>query len=473
MHGTTYIALLGGTVTKDLYAAGTVGSVNNKYNVATDDFDQSFIASANAYIEGGTARNVYGGGWRGSVGYHVGAISDTPTGDVLGETHVVIGKKDGTSFIDGIPAIERNAYGGGEGGAVFGTANITLNKGFIGYRHFSSVPTTDTDLDYVQVGSDYYQEKLHDETWSGDGTNRLNDSGCIFGGGYIDNSSVDVTNVKMYGGIVRNALFGGGEIAAVGRGVIQATGQDNSVRTLQGIYKAGRTSVDLFDGQVHRNVFGGGRGYNNLGDGGTLYSDGYVFGQTEVHVHGGTIGTAKELARENGNVFGGGDIGYVYSAYEKDGKLIVGIKDGHRYDNGKEGYYYAYDNGTNPYDPTSAIDNSKWVKDAGEFVLTEDCKVLIEPHCKAKTAVSINGHNYEAGDFVTTEDLHHLGNKSSDTRWSSLDDTGITIFNAVFAGGNTSSGSSTVYANTTTVFGNATASIHDVYHRDLITLGTT
>ena len=250
VHGTTYIALLGGTVTKDLYAAGTVGSVNNKYNVATDDFDQSFIASANAYIEGGTARNVYGGGWRGSVGYHAGAISDTPTGDVLGETHVIIGKKDGTSFINGIPAIERNAYGGGEGGAVFGTANITLNKGFIGYRHFNDVPTTDTDLDYEQVGSDYYQEKLHDETWSGDGTNRLYDSGCIFGGGYIDNSSVDVANVTMNGGIVRNALFGGGEIAAVGRGVIEATGVDNSVRTLKGIYKAGRSSVELFEGQV-------------------------------------------------------------------------------------------------------------------------------------------------------------------------------------------------------------------------------
>ena len=475
VHGTTYIALLGGRVTKDLYAAGTVGSVNNKYNIATDDFDESFIASTNAYIEGGTARNVYGGGWRGSVGYHAGAISDTPTGDVLGETHVVIGKKDGTSFIDGIPAIERNAYGGGEGGPVFGTANITLNKGFIGYRHFNSVPTTETDLDYVQVGSDYYQEKLNDETWSGDGTNRLNDSGCIFGGGYIDNSSVDVTNVKMYGGVVRNALFGGGEIAAIGRGVIQATGQDNSVRTLQGIYKAGRTSVDMFDGQVHRNVFGGGRGYNNLGDGGTLYSDGYVFGQTEVHVHGGTIGTAKELARENGNVFGGGDIGYVYSAYEdNEGNLYVGIKDGERYKTQWEGYYYAYKKGHEAYIPGSKPEDEdpNWVKDAGEYVLTEDCKVLIEPHCRAKSAVSINNHNYAEGDFVTTEDLHHLGNKSSDSRWSSLDDTGITIFNAVFAGGNTSSGSSTVYANTTTVFGNATASIHDVYHRDLITLGT-
>ena len=474
VHGTTYIALLGGRVTKDLYAAGTVGSVNNKYNITNDDFDQTFIASANAYIEGGTARNVYGGGWRGSVGYHAGEIDAATTGDVLGETNVVIGKLDGTSFLNGIPAIERNAYGGGEGGPVFGTTNITLNKGFIGYRHFSSVPTTDTALDYIQVGSDYYQEKLHDETWSGDGTNRLYDSGCIFGGGYIDNSSVDVANVKMYGGVVRNSLFGGGEIAAIGRGVIEASGVDNSDRTLKGIYKAGRSSVELFEGQVHRNVFGGGRGYNNLGEGGTLYSDGYVFGQTEVHVHGGTVGTAKELARLNGNVFGGGDIGYVYSAYEKDGELYVGIKDGDRYDNVWEGYYYAYKKGNEAYIPSSTIPSASdenWVKDAGEYVLTEDCKVLIEPYCKALSDITVNGHNYAAGSYVTTTDLHTLGNKE-DAAWNNLDLTGITIFNAVFAGGNTSSGSSTVYANSTTVFGNATASIHDVYHRDLITLGT-
>ena len=475
VHGTTHIALLGGKVTKDIYAAGTVGSVNNRYKVTTDDFDQPFIASTNAYIEGGTARNVYGGGWQGSVGYHEGAIDAATTADVLGETNVIIGMKDGTSFTDGIPAIERNAYGGGEGGPVFGTANITLNNGFIGYRRFGAVPTTDTDLDYIQVGSDYYQEKLHDETSSGDGTNRLYDSGCIFGGGYIDNSSVDVTNVKMYGGHVRNAIFGGGEIAAIGRGVIEATGVDNSVRTLKGIYKAGKANVTLFEGNVHRNVFGGGRGYNNLGEGGTLYSDGYVFGQTEVDIHGGTIGTAKELARENGNVFGGGDIGYVYSAYEDDGKLYVGVKDGERYDGEHEGYYYAYKKGDEAYIPSSSTPDESdpnWVKDADEFVLTEDCKVLIEPYCKATSDVTVNGHAYEAGEYVTTEDLHTLGNKNDVGGWDGLDLSGITIFNAVFAGGNTSSGSSTVYANTTTVFGNATASIHDVYHRDLITLGT-
>ena len=484
VHGTTYIALLGGKVTKDLYAAGTVGSVNNKYNIEKDDFNNDFIASANAYIEGGTARNVYGGGWRGSVGYHAGAISESTTGDILGETNVTIGKLDGTSFIDGIPAIERNAYGGGEGGAVFGTTNITLNKGFIGYRHFDTAPTGNLDTLQVWSGTapykkDYYQEKLHDETWSGDGTNRLYDSGCIFGGGYIDNSSVDVTNVKMYGGHVRNALFGGGEIAAVGRGIINATGTDNSVRTLQGIYKAGRTTVELYEGQVHRNVFGGGRGYNNLGEGGTLYSDGYVFGQTEVHIYGGEVGSDKGMEKGYGNVFGGGDIGYVYSAYEKDGKLYVGIKDGNRYDDKYEGYYYAYDlemnDGPKAYIPADFVYNEndqKWVMDGTEYVLTEDCKVLVEPHPKALSPVSINGHNYTAGQYVPIEDLNTLGNKNSDTTWDSLDPAGIIIHNAVFAGGNTSSGSSTVYANTTTVFGNATASINDVYHRDLITLGT-
>ena len=72
-------------------------------------------------------RNVYGGGWRGSVGHHIGKIDAPYADDIPGETHVIIGKPNGTTLTDGIPAIERNAYGGGEGGAVFGTANITLN----------------------------------------------------------------------------------------------------------------------------------------------------------------------------------------------------------------------------------------------------------------------------------------------------------------------------------------------------------
>ena len=455
VYGTTYIALLGGKVNKDIYAAGTMGTV---YNL----FGADFTASANAYIKGGTCRNVYGGGWAGAVGYHTGTISDATTNDIPGETHVVIGDLNGTLFTNGIPAIERNAYGGGEGGAVFGTTNITLNKGYIGYRYFVDEASADPGEELIGItdGGGYYQEKLHDETWSGDGTYRLKDSGNIFGGGYIDNSSVDRTNVTMYGGHVRNSLFGGGEIAAVGRGVIEVSGEKNSIRTLQGIYKAGHTSVKLYDGYVHRNVFGGGRGYNNLGEGGKLYSDGYVFGQTEVDIHGGEVGTNAELANGNGNVFGGGDIGYVYSAYENtDGALCFGKKSGVRYDDGDEGYYYKYENGT-------------WKTDGTEKILTEDCKVLVEPHVRVLSGtINYDGKDYQVGDYVPIGYLNTLGNKNSG-QWGNLDTKGITIHNAVFAGGNTSSGSDKVFANATSIFGNATASIHDVYHRDLITLGT-
>lgn len=476
VYGTTYIDLLGGTVVKDLYAAGTQGSVMDFYGTPsaklTDDFGNTFVASSNAYIKGGTARNVYGGGWAGSVGKHVGGLTGSYTADVPGETYVVIGTPEGSSFTDGLPAIERNAYGGGEGGAVWGTTHLIMNNGYIGYRHFDTKAAALADAPDCAVieveGSGCYQEKLHDETWYGDQHNRLYDSGCIFGGGYIDNSSVDHTEVRMYGGTVRNSLFGGGEIAAIGRGTVIGI---DKIRTLTGIYKAGSTLVGMHDGWVKRNVFGGGRGYNNLGENGKLFSDGYVFGHTEVHIHGGEIGTDEGVSRGEGNVFGGGDIGYVYSAYEDaSGHLAVGQKSGTRYDNGKEGYYYKYE-GTLSYNTGSkAFVGGNFVSG---YPLTEDCKVLVEPECKVKSGYTFG--SYDAGSYVPIVELNKLGKRRGtgyDTNWDKLDESGIVIHNAVFAGGNVSSGNASAYANVSTVFGNATASIHDVYHRDLITIGT-
>ena len=141
VFGTTYVALLGGTVEKDIYGAGTVGSVINSHKVEKDDFNENFIASSNVYIQGGTCRNVYGGGWNGAVGFHKEGISYSMADDDLGETNVIIGKPDGTSFINGIPAIQRNAYGGGEGGPVWGTSHITLHNGYIGYVHLNAGET--------------------------------------------------------------------------------------------------------------------------------------------------------------------------------------------------------------------------------------------------------------------------------------------------------------------------------------------
>ena len=485
-YGTTYIALLGGVVKKDLYAAGTSGGVYDAFGA------KNFIASANAYIQGGTARNVYGGGWKGNVGLHTGttvngkyySMAGATTNDIDGETNVVIGIHqdyqsdiEGYGFTKGVPAIQRNAYGGGEGGAVFGEANLTLRNGYVGYVHLDAgkmqddmgavidAPTPDPNAQNpTTTYPARYEAKLNDETYYDKtgkvwlGSNSLYEAGSLYGGGYIDNSSVDVSNVTMYGGHVRTSVFGGGEIAAVGRAVM--------IDGKPTIYKAGKTNVKLYEGYVDRNVFGGGRGYNNLGTHGSLDCDGFIFGQTEVNVYGGEVGTYAGVAKGDGNVFGGGDVGYVYSAYNLPGGSIgIGKKSGVRYDEDKEGYYYKYEN-------NAFVDG---------FKLTEDCKVVIEPWAKVKPdkgTVHVHESDYIAKDltkkYVPTADLNYLSAKNGGDAaiWGKLDDFGIIIHNAVFAGGNTSAGSSTANANTPSVFGNATASINDVYHRDLITLGT-
>ena len=476
--GTTYIELKGGNVDRDIYGGGEGGPVFDEFGLGVDeDSNNDFVATTNVNIEGGMARNVYGGGYLGSVGKHhntVGgelveaAITDTTPVDIPGVTNVTIGKADGTSFYNGVPAIQRNAYGGGEGGSVYGRTNLTINNGYIGYRYKNTSETAVPNYEYVP--------ELDDQT-----ANTIELAGNAFGGGYVVNSFVDATTVTMYGGQLRGSLYGGGELGPIGRGTIRykdsySTGLVNGDAR---IYKAGKTHVKLFDGHVLRNVFGGGRGKDSWGGDGTKYLDaeliptldlkakGYVFGQTEVDVYGGEVGTFDGVAQGYGNVFGGGDVGCVYSAYENgSGNLCIGKKKGTRYDgnDNSEGYYYKYENGA------YAISGS-------EYILTEDCKVLVEPWCKANTAVNINGTDYAAGQYVPTSALNYLGNKdASKAIWKAIgkedvNKEGIIIHNAVFAGGNTSPGSTEVFANTPTVFGNATASIHDVYHRDLITIG--
>ncbi len=459
VSGSTYIGLHGGSVFKDLYAGGTSGAVMDLFKLKT------FTATTNAYIEGGTARNVYGGGWEGNVGYTKmattvvdGKNNITIEENIPGKTNVVIGIRqdqaslpEGYGYLKGVPAIQRNAYGGGEGGAVFGNTNLTLNNGYIGYTYNG------------ETGE--YEEKLHDETWSDHvGKDRLSDCGNLFGGGYDDNSSVDSTNVVVWGGLVRNSVFGGGEIATIGRGKTKESGEDNKDRELEAIYKSGKTHIEMFNGHVKRNIFGGGKGYNILGYGGVhgFYTDGYVFGQTEVHVHGGEIGTEEGLANGDGNVFGGGDIGYVYGP---------GVKSA----------------GTLAKENTGSPNHIYYKDDDGH--LTEDCKVVIAPMLQLKpgNTVTFDSKTYNAYDYVPTEYLNTLPADKTDSRWRALftgdkkpngniyeDDPverGVHIRNAVFAGGNVSSNSES-YNNATTVFGNSTATLYDVFHRDFITVGT-
>ena len=488
VSGATYIGLHGGYIKNDMYAAGESGDVCDLYKT------KSFTPTANAFVEGGKVRRVYGGGWKGNVGstdLPFTVSNDTLSNntllasilenDILGVTNVVIGideseaslREMGSSYnyYKGIPTVEWNAYGGGERGGIIGTTNLTVYNGYIGYRYFENAQ------DYSTTAIDErYQEKVDDETADdGVGRNYLIEHGNLFGGGYDDGSYSDYTNVRVYGGYIRNSVYGGGEIAAVGRGQTAESGQSNSVRQLKGIAKAGWTNVEIYGGNIHRSVFGGGKGYsatraNDYAYSATRrYTDGYVFGQTAANIYGGTIGTPTTLLEGEGNVFGGGNIGYVYT---KVGKKWNKTTDPNPNITTGDDYYYKV-----------KTDGTWDLSASNEKQFTEDCKVVVSPYCRVldNQEIEIAGHTYKGAylengvfhhaDYVPTSALNTISNKDNMDSTKMDTKSGIIISNAVFAGGNVSQGSDLLYAEAKTVFGNATASIIDLYCMDLITLG--
>lgn len=506
VSGETAVHLWGGTIKGDIYGGGYGGHVEEyQHLIYPANGHELTMSSTHVELQGGIARNVYGGGLNGRV---------------TGTTNVVLGTKDEHEFdfygttidgqfehqiVYGDPIVERSLYGGGQMGPVHGTAYLTLNQGHIGYKYDAdqeATPGVGNAACYVE------NLDLNDE-----GDNLLDQNGNVFGAGYGEGATVDVTYVNIYGGTIRNSLYGGGEIAAVGQVErMLATGAHPQPGT---ILVPGRTHVYMYKGLVQGDVFGGGRGYSydltgNEVIGKIKFTDGYVFGTTDVEIRGGTIGTPATVADGHGNVFGGGNIGYCFTDAQKHGK---------KGDNDGEGRYYTNAWKCNEcgyidymHDAPTVCGNERCKKSTtatdtefqttftqvnadgtttgvqNEKILSEDCRVVISPWAQVidEKGIEIVGNNalqpdgsrlvtktFKKGEYVPTAYLNLLKDKNTDkSQWDKLSPAGVTVRNAVFAGGNVSAGSDKVYANAYTVFGNATASVNDVFFRDLITLGT-
>ncbi|MBQ0056293.1 MAG: hypothetical protein KBT20_01440 [Bacteroidales bacterium] len=504
VSGETSVKLLGGTVRGDIYGGGYGGHVEEYPHLIYPAGGQHemTLSATNVNMQGGISRNVYGGGLNGRV---------------TGSTNVILGTKDEHEFdfygthisgdnehkiIYGDPIVERSLYGGGQMGPVHGTAYLTLNQGHIGYKYDASHETSPG-----VSNADCYVENLD----LNDPDDRLLDqNGNAFGAGYGEGASVDVTYVNIYGGTIRNSLYGGGEIAAVGRAVMETVGAHPVVDHID---VPGRTHIYMYKGLVQGDVFGGGRGYSydltgNEIIGKTLYTDGYVFGTTDVEVRGGTVGTPETVADGHGNVFGGGNIGYCFTDAVKHGKRGDGGGEGRYYTNAwkcdKCGYIdYEHNsprvcgNCHKSFSATDATFQTTFTQVnaqgttadvTNESILSEDCRVVISPWAQvtANDGISIKGNGktqpdgsvlkdstFAKGSYVPTEYLDLLKDKNTDAaQWAKLSDAGVTVRNAVFAGGNVSAGSDKVYANAYTVFGNATASVNDIFFRDFISIGT-
>ena len=302
--------------------------------------------------------DVYGGGNKGEMG--TSGSSDASTTVTINGTAV------------------NNVYGGGLSGIVYGTTNVNISEENNQQESTSAINVYGGGRLAAVEGSTYV--KMYD------GLVKAN----IFGGGYGEGAYSLNTNVQMNGGTVTKSLFGGGEIASVGYAKVLV---DGKIRTLDSteeqirLRKVGSTSVEMNGGLLSENLFGGGRGYSYDSDsamifGTGLHSDGFVFGSIKVRVNGGNIGTEDAVLAGKANVFGGGDMGYLFTL------------DGTR---ASDGY---------------------WYKDG---VLTHDIDVLVKP---TTTPVKIGG--------------------------------------AVYAGANVTMGSENLSADMKTVFGNVSATLVDV-----------
>jgi len=411
--GKTRVQLLGGSVEGDIYGGGDAGAMPQMADSLNGYISgRPQTISTLCEINGGEVRNVFGGGFKGNTD---------------GNTHVTIGVDGNNSFYEGNPSILRSAYGGGEMAKVTGTSTVDMWNGYVGYEY---------------VDGDF--KPLLDLNKADD--NLLKQNGNLYGAGYGEGAVVMITEVNLHGGVIRNGLYGGGEIAAVGIGATKLENEKYVLDTSKP-FIAGKTNVYMYGGTVEGDVFGGGRGFSydltgNEVTGKIYYTDGYVFGGTNVEIYRGKIGTDASVKEGHGNVFGGGNIGYVYS----DGVKYTGETS----DIKVNGHYYIDDTFTER---------------------TEDCRVHITARCMvtADGGVTINGRSYAKGKYVTTEDLNTLAFDAPE--WKYLDNEGLTIRNAVFAGGNVSAGSDKIYANAVTVYGNATAAVIDVFSKDFVRLG--
>ncbi len=534
-----------------------------------------FYVATNIDMNGGQVRNIFGGGYAGVVGGTYDPSYD-PTGtaqpgnptalydyttdtdlnevlkvkDYTAQTNVNIGTEYGKPVADasgnqpgekdyiptyaalthswGEPNIAFSVYGAGDRGAVFGDSRTTMYNGYVGYdyrKYTAAELAAMSDAERVKYNStdSYYIERL--KANDTDTKNLMKEDGNVYGGGFGEEARVRHTVVTLYNGQIRNSLYGGGEMSAVGWGFVRKDTETNEL-VKDKISQVGSTFVEMYGGKVNNDVFGGGRGYSYDNNGEMMYgtkymTDGFIFGKTDVNIYRGTIGTDESIKEANGahgNVFGGGNIGYVYSGdgepaaatttttteaitkgyyYNQAGKLTedtrvnVTAYGKSKVDNLEITYDVVYHPGftvpniimermradlalttpNNTYSSWELVDAEGGSQEVSTSPITgfKLSDYVDQDNRAIKDFQLTDNTPFMKDDYIPNEALNVLTN--IDTRWASIDDSGITIRNAVFGGGNVSKGSDKVYAFANTVFGNSTASIVDVFCRDLIDVG--
>ncbi len=342
--GNTYITIDNGSIGGNIYGGGKMGSVG----IITD----SIIHNVEKPADG--AFYSYGLSWPYQFNYvdttgitHIDITNNTAvTGNVFGggkgkaaqryveahfgnvrETHVNIGQDNKSNSM----TIGGSVYGGGDDGHVYDDARVTIYGGTISGSVYGGGNGTSTYKDSIRVSSaSKPQEIALYDTLQNQDIHSIT-AGKVYGNTYV----------TMYDGFVNKNIYGGGNLASVGKGnyaggtddystsgygelPAKVNGNESTLWTDTLFTKSGKATVKVIAGTVGvrndlenntatGNVFGSSRGMASIDVGQRSprikyvpdFFLGYV-NNTEVE-----IGDASHSPTIYGSVYGGGQDGHV------------------------------------------------------------------------------------------------------------------------------------------------------------------
>ena len=320
--GNTNVNIYGGYISRNVYGGGAMASVGNhtatlrrKSNNAAVGDTLSWPAQLD-FLMGGTATvNIRGG--------HIGTVAGADiSGDVYGssrgeagdrytfahlantkETYVTVNFTTPSSdaIADGTAnCIVGSVYGSGENGHVYDTTNVTITSGLIGGSVYGGGKGTDKYFGTIWVADGNGGHTVVNDTLVHSIT-----AGKVYGN----------TGVIVNGGIIKDNVYGGGNLASVGKSNYITYGEDGSDNAL---WNSGRTHVTVNGGTIgtdtwanNGHVFGSSKGivYPTVTDKPRYYysHDFFLGYANRTYV---TIGDGTTTPTVNGSVFGGGENGH-------------------------------------------------------------------------------------------------------------------------------------------------------------------
>ena len=314
--GNTFVNIAGGHIGRSVYGGGAMASVGTitseeKHESETTSFALSWpykfefaknTGKATVNVTGGHigTRQLDGGDVYGSSRGEAGDRYATAHLAVVKETEVNVNYPTTEDMPDEatiqndftIPCVTGSVHGSGEDGYVYGDTHVTLNNGLIGHSLYGAGKGAGTySVKLLKIGaqpkqkvnesdpdeydeSDYYESNIYSLI-----------SGKVMGN----------TNVTMNGGHVGRNVYGGGNMASVGKGNYAGGEDDYSTagygETLEGNLwdnVSDNSKAFLSSGKATVKVLGGMVGYINKADPSKSIKNNLPYG----NVFGGSAGEA-------------------------------------------------------------------------------------------------------------------------------------------------------------------------------------